>query len=153
MLPVVSNGTMWRRIGIGLLALVLVAGVAACGDDDDVEARSGTDDRSTDAGDAGGGLYGTPEDTGGDEGGASSAAGSITIEDFAFPATVGATVGATVTVTNNDSTTHTVTADDGAFDVTADPGQPAELTAPSEPGEYPFHCGIHPSMTSTLVVT
>ena len=77
---------------------------------------------------------------------------TITIVDFAFvvPATVAP--GAEVTVINNDASYHTVTADDGAFDVGARQGQPATFTAPSEPGEYTFHCGPHPNMVATLVV-
>jgi plastocyanin len=26
------------------------------------------------------------------------------------------------------------------------------MTAPSQPGEYPFHCSYHPNMHGTLIV-
>ncbi len=156
MLPVIGIETLWRKAGIGLLAVTLLAGAVACGgDDDEVQTQSGSGSQTTASSDEGGGLYGDGGggDEGGDSAGTTSESGSITIENFAFPETVEANAGATISITNNDGQTHTVTADDGAFDVTANPGQPAELTAPSEPGDYAFHCSIHSSMTSTLVVT
>ena len=48
--------------------------------------------------------------------------------------------GATVTVTNADSTTHTVTADDDSFDVSVSGGESGEFTGPAEAGDA-FHCG------------
>ncbi|MFP5335517.1 MAG: cupredoxin domain-containing protein [Actinomycetes bacterium] len=76
----------------------------------------------------------------------------ITISDFAFdvPATV--PPGAEVTVVNEDSSFHTVTAADGAFDVDAPGGETVTFTAPEEPGEYAFSCTPHPRMTATLTV-
>ena len=61
--------------------------------------------------------------------------------------------GAKVTVKNDDSLQHTVTSDDGhSFNVTVDAGKTATFTAPSTPGTYPFHCNIHATMKSKLVV-
>ena len=76
----------------------------------------------------------------------------LTISDFSFvvPATVAP--GAVVTVVNEDQSFHTVTADDGSFDVGAPSGEPVTFTAPTTPGEYSFHCGPHPEMVATLVV-
>ncbi len=76
----------------------------------------------------------------------------ITISDFAFDVPKSVPPGAEVTVVNEDSSFHTVTADDGTFDVGARKGEPVTFTAPDEPGEYPFHCTPHPNMTATLVV-
>jgi plastocyanin len=76
----------------------------------------------------------------------------ITISDFAFDVPESVPPGAQVTVVNEDSSFHTVTSDDGAFDVGARNGEPVTFTAPEEPGEYPFHCTPHPNMTATLVV-
>ena len=59
--------------------------------------------------------------------------------------------GASISITNDDSATHTVTADDGAFDVEAPAGETVELVAPGA-GTYPYHCSIHSSMTGTLIV-
>lgn len=76
----------------------------------------------------------------------------ITISDFAFDVPDSVPPGAQVTVVNEDSSFHTVTADDGTFDEGARKGEPVTFTAPEEPGEYPFHCTPHPNMTATLVV-
>ena len=76
----------------------------------------------------------------------------ITISDFAFEVPESVPPGAEVTVVNEDSSFHTVTADEGTFDVGAQQGEPVTFTAPDEPGEYPFHCTPHPNMTATLVV-
>jgi plastocyanin len=76
----------------------------------------------------------------------------ITISDFTYQVPETLEPGATITVRNEDGVGHTVTSDDGAFDVAVGPGEEATLTVPEEPGEYPFHCTPHPQMTSTLVV-
>ena len=57
-----------------------------------------------------------------------------------------------MTVKNDASVTHTVTNDNGGFDVSIDPGKTATFTAPAA-GTYPFHCKIHTNMKSTLTVT
>jgi plastocyanin len=92
-------------------------------------------------------------DDNGDSGSGGGAADKITIENFSFQ---GATVaaGSTVTVDNKDSTTHTVSADDGEFDTgNVSGGSTATFTAPSEAGSYQFHCNIHSNMMGTLTVT
>ena len=83
---------------------------------------------------------------------AGSTATTITIESFVFTTPASVSPGATITVDNKDGTDHTVTADTGnAFDDAASPGT-STFTAPMQPGSYPFHCSIHPSMHGTLVV-
>jgi plastocyanin len=87
-------------------------------------------------------------------GGSSSQGSGIKMDNFAFsPATLTASHGAVVGVTNDDSATHTVTADDGhSFDTgSITPGESGKLTAP-KPGRYAYHCTIHPFMHGTLVV-
>ena len=81
-----------------------------------------------------------------------AAAAEITITDFAFTVPASVAPGAEITVTNEDMSFHTVTADDGSFDVGARQGEPVTFTAPTEPGEYAFHCGPHPEMVAVLVV-
>jgi plastocyanin len=76
----------------------------------------------------------------------------LRISDFAFSVPPSVPAGAEVTVVNEDNSFHTVTAKDGAFDVQA-PSGTVTFTAPEEPGDYPFFCTVHPSMTGTLVVT
>jgi plastocyanin len=76
----------------------------------------------------------------------------LSIRDFGFaPLTVRA--GATVTVTNADSTPHTVTATDASFQVAVPAGGTASFVAPSSVGTTAFFCEIHPSMTGQLTTT
>jgi len=83
--------------------------------------------------------------------GGSNASG-VTIKNLAFT-TAPVKSGSTVIVTNNDTVTHTVTADDGkSFDVTVNAGATTTFTAPA-PGTYKFHCRIHSQMHGTLTVT
>jgi plastocyanin len=150
MRPVTRHRQIVRRLSVLFVAAALVVGVAACGDDDEVDATATTQGGGAASGsdDDGGGLYG-----GGESGGGSASGGEVTSVDFAFPDTVEADAGAIVTFKNDDDAEHTVTADDGDFDTEVPGGETAEITAPDEPGEYSFHCEIHPNMTSTLVVT
>jgi YVTN family beta-propeller protein len=82
------------------------------------------------------------------------AAASITISGMAFSQqTVTVKAGQTISWTNQDSITHTVTADQGKWDSGAiDPGKSYSLTL-SLPGRYDYHCSIHPFMKGTVVVT
>jgi plastocyanin len=59
--------------------------------------------------------------------------------------------GTKVTWTNMDSVTHTVTADQGAFNSPVPPGNSFSFTF-TKAGTYTYHCMIHPSMTATIVV-
>ena len=81
-------------------------------------------------------------------------ANAISIVDFAFqPASIEVPAGSTVTWTNTGAATHTVTADDGAFDSgQLKPGTNFSQTF-TTPGTYTYHCEIHPQMTGTVVVT
>jgi plastocyanin len=97
---------------------------------------------------------GTPVASGGTPANSSSSADGITMKHFAFsPVTVTVGAGARVSVSNDDSTAHTVTADDGhSFDTgVVGTGASKSLTAPKA-GRYPYHCSIHSFMHGTLVV-
>jgi plastocyanin len=79
---------------------------------------------------------------------------AVKIDNFAFhPATLTVSGDARVNVTNDDSTAHTVTANDGnSFDTgQIDPGKSSRLSA-LKAGRYPYHCSIHSFMHGTLVV-
>lgn len=79
----------------------------------------------------------------------------IDIKNFAFnPSSLTVAPGAVVTVTNSDSTTHTVTATGAkAFDTGGvSPGKTTTFTAPTKAGSYPYICTIHPFMKGTLTV-
>jgi plastocyanin len=118
---------MSTRQRIAALALLPVAFLAACG-------SSSGGDGATSKTTAGGAPSG------------------LTIKSFAFspkPLTVKA--GAEVTVKNEDSTNHTVTADDGSFDTKGFQGTKT-FTAPDKPGTYAFHCDIHDYMKGVIQV-
>ncbi|PVZ59614.1 cupredoxin domain-containing protein [Arthrobacter sp. H-02-3] len=85
---------------------------------------------------------------------AATAAGTITIKDFAFGDPLTVAPGATVAITNMDTAAHTVTADEGAaFDTEVKGGGgTATFTAPTKPGSYPYHCTFHPGMHGVLIV-
>lgn len=117
--------------------VALLLGAAACGSDDDAEAESTT-------------TTAAPE---GDDGGATAEGDEIVAADFSLTDLTVAP-GAEIVLANEGSAPHTATADDGSFDSgqvaggeTSDP-----ITAPEQPGAYPFHCEIHGSMTATLTV-
>ena len=82
-----------------------------------------------------------------------TAGATITIENMAFGEPLTVAPGAEISIVNNDSAEHSVTSETaGSFDVHVDGKQKGTLIAPTEPGEYPFHCVYHPSMKGTLIV-
>ena len=122
-----------------LSSLVVIAGTAllfaGCGGGDSPSASANSSGSSSQA-----------------ASGASSTA--VKISNFKFsPASDTVKQGARVTVTNEDSTAHTATADDGHSFDTGNLAQGASKTiSVSKPGSYPYHCAIHPFMHGTLVV-
>jgi len=76
-----------------------------------------------------------------------------TIKNMAFsPAQITVAAGSTVNWTNQDSTAHTVTADNGQFSSgNLSSGDSFQFTFKT-PGTYAYHCGIHPNMQGTIVV-
>jgi plastocyanin len=126
----------WVRFVAGLFVLSLA--VAACSSDD------------------GGGTTGTTGTTGGATGATETGPGgggtTITIAGFAFdPDTITVSGPTEVTITNNDSTTHTFTLDDGSVDQTMDPGATETVTVDVS-ASTGFHCNIHPQMTGQIEV-
>lgn len=82
-----------------------------------------------------------------------AAGASVHIQNFAFaPATLAVVAGDTVTWTNADSSPHTITAENGAFDSGAlDVGQSFSFTF-TAPGTVAYLCDIHREMRGTIVV-
>jgi len=81
---------------------------------------------------------------------------TIAIKDFVFtPSSLTVKAGTTVTWVNEGSATHTVEADkSSAIQFASDllpPGGTFSVTF-KEPGTYPYHCSIHPSMVGTIFV-
>jgi plastocyanin len=97
----------------------------------------------------------TPDGTSSSASSASATSPSaVKIDNFAFhPSTLTVGGNARVNVTNDDSTAHTFTANDGnSFDTgSIDPGNSSRLSV-LKPGRYPYHCSIHSFMHGTLVV-
>ena len=82
-----------------------------------------------------------------------AAGATITIANMAFGQPLTVAPGTEITIANNDTVEHSVTSDTkGAFDQDVDGNKKATMTAPSQPGEYPFHCSYHPDMLGTLIV-
>ena len=78
---------------------------------------------------------------------------SVSISGFAFsPATLTVSVGTTVTWTNNDSTTHTVTSDSGAFSSGNLANGKIYSYTFTTAGTYAYHCAIHTYMKATIIV-
>ena len=83
-----------------------------------------------------------------------SGGSAVSISNFKFaPASLTVKSGAKVTVTNEDSTAHTATADDGnSFDTGPLDQGSSQTISVSKPGSYAYHCSIHPFMKGTIVV-
>jgi plastocyanin len=126
-----------KKIGMLLAAIALVGTLAtACG--------------------GSGGSYGATDTATGasSEASATEVAGpTLTIANMAFGQPLTVAPGTKINIANNDTVEHSVTSDTaGAFDQDVDGNEKATLTAPSQPGEYPFHCSYHPNMKGTLIV-
>jgi plastocyanin len=79
---------------------------------------------------------------------------AVSVKDFAFnPATASVPTGSKVTWTNNDTTAHTVTFDDGS----ADSGNVASAATFDHTfttaGTFAYHCTIHSQMKGTVTVS
>jgi plastocyanin len=77
---------------------------------------------------------------------------SITIKDFMFsPNPLKAKAGDTITITNEDGTTHTVTANDKSFD-SGRFSEGSKTITVGDAGTYAFHCDIHDFMKGVIQV-
>ena len=131
-----------KRFGLFWAAMCLAAALAtACGgSSNSSESQSGTATATASGSEA----TSAP---------ASASAATITIASMNYGDPVTVPPGAHIAIKNNDSVEHSVTSDAaGKFTVDVDGNEQGTLTAPSEPGEYAFHCKYHPSMHGTLIV-
>jgi plastocyanin len=134
------------------VAGLLAVGTAACGDDDGTAAdteESRAEEAATTATTAE-----APVTTAGGAADHMATDSVVVAQDFAFQVPGPVTPGARITFENRDAAPHTMTADEGAaFDSgRVAGGSTGAVTAPSEPGEYAFHCEVHPRMQATLTV-
>lgn len=148
----VAARTLRRRTALllaTLLAVVLVA--AACSDNGD---DASTDDPPTATQPDAGGPYGGGESDATEPDEPAGPADGATVEATGFqfqPDTLEVEVGTEVTWNNGDDVGHTVTADDGEFDIEIGGGASGSHTF-DEPGAHAYACSIHPSMTGTVEV-
>jgi plastocyanin len=119
-----------RTFVAAVAVLGLMVALGACGDDE-----NGSNAGSSSAGTSGSGTAD-----------ATLEVDSIAYHDVTAPA------GGTLEIVNTSGTAHTFTADDGSFDVEYGADDTITVDVPAEPGDYPFHCEIHSSMTATLTV-
>jgi len=87
---------------------------------------------------------------------ASPGGNTITIKNFAFdPSVLTVKAGTTVTWVNNDGAAHTIVSDTGTpASFSSDPfatGASYTFTF-TQPGIYPYHCSIHPTMKGEIIV-
>jgi plastocyanin len=130
-----------RRPLVAVVALMAVLAVAGCGSSGDGASSSASSAPASAA---------TPT-----SGGSSASNGGSTVEiaNFMFtPMTLTVSVGTTVTWKFDDSTAHTVAADDKSFiSPPMSNGQTYTHTF-STAGTVKYHCSIHPFMTGVIVV-
>jgi plastocyanin len=78
---------------------------------------------------------------------------TVKIQGFAFnPADISVSQGDTVEWVNEDATSHTIKSA-GFESGTLAQGEKFSHKFTEGPGEYPYSCAIHPSMTGKVVVT
>ena len=125
-----SPGARARRLAAAVLVVLSVAALAACGSNNDKSSSSGGDGSNV------------------------KADATLDVTGFSFK-DVSIKAGGTLAIKNSSGAAHTFSPDNsGDFkDTNLPDGQTVTVTAPTKPGEYKFHCSIHPSMTGTLTVT
>ena len=131
--------TIAGPLGVAVLAAFALAG---CG------SSSYTSPTTMPMGGGGGNPMPTP---------APGMSGQAVISGFAFsPSSLTVAVNTTVTWRNDDSVSHTATADGGSafqFDTgMIGPGATSGGVLFSQVGTFTYHCTVHPSMHGTIVV-
>ena len=68
------------------------------------------------------------------------------------PSSISVAAGTTIKWTNKDAVAHTVTGNNGVFNSTNLNTNSTFSFTFTSPGNYQYHCALHPSMTATIVV-
>jgi plastocyanin len=127
-----------RRLLVGIIAvLAALTTVAACGSDSSgggAPPATATESASSGSAPAGGGS-------------------TVEIMNFMFmPGSLTVPVGTTVTWKFDDSTDHTVSADDNSFASSPMANGQTFTHTFSTAGTVAYHCSIHPFMKATIIV-
>jgi plastocyanin len=78
----------------------------------------------------------------------------VKIQGFAFdPSSITIKAGTTVRWTNMDGVSHSVTDDSGAWDSGGLAQGDSFTRVFDTPGTFTYHCGVHPNMKATIIVT
>jgi plastocyanin len=131
-------------------ALALGFGLAACGGDDS-SSSSTTRPSATSTSTTSSSATSSSASSQTTAGASKSAGVVVTIQNFAFKSNP-VQAGQSFQVENKDSTEHTFTADDGAFDVDVPAGKTVTVDGQTA-GTYKYHCKIHSFMHGTLEVS
>jgi plastocyanin len=129
------------RRSLILLAVIALAGVAACSSSASSAPSAAPASAAASAAPASAGAAGGSED--------------VTIQNFAFnPATISVKVGDKITWTNKDNTAHTVTFDDTSLTGSGNVNNGATFSNTfTTAGSFTYHCKIHPTMKGTVTVS
>ena len=134
-----------------LMAAVALITLAACGSSTTKAAPTTTVPAATAAPSTAAPSTAAPSTAAAATAAPAAGANSLTIKNFSFGAlTVKA--GASIAIVNADPADHTVTADNGTFDIAATAGKTTSLVI-AKAGSYAIHCKIHASMHGTITVT
>ena len=159
-----NQGLLAAFAAIGALAAVFVVVFAASAAYDAVSGSGMRDDMGGVMKDMGGlmgdgmgdmmdGMNGMMGGGGPETTGSASGRGEVRIANFRFqPTTMNITRGTVVVWTNDDSATHTATANDASFDTgRLDKGKSSQVTF-DRPGTFEYVCNFHSRMTGRVVV-
>ena len=126
-------------MGVRIIIAVALLGIYGCG-----STTSAPTTTTTQTGGSSPNVTGTP---------VSIVRGSSVLTTTAYsPNPVTVAVGGSVTWVNNDTVTHTSSANGGTWNSGAiAPGGAFTMTFATA-GTYPYHCTIHPGMTGTVTV-
>jgi plastocyanin len=140
-----------RHLALSLLAVVAIAGLAACGGSATPSPASSTAvnpsaPTASAAGASGAAAGACAVSTG-------TATVNVTIKDFKFaPQPVQAKVGDIVAWKNDDSAPHSATMDDGSCDTDSIAAGATAMLTFTAAGTYTYHCKVHPTQMKDFTV-